>query len=348
MAATTNLILPLIAAEQAQKHVPVNESLSKLDAIVQLSVKDRDLTAPPVSPAEGDRYIPASGATGAWAAWDLSIVLYTDGAWVRLVPREGWQCWVEDEAVVLVWNGAAWVAVGVGLWLGLGGATADATNRLSVNSPSVLFNNAGAEINVTLNKNAAGDDARFTFQNGFSTRAMFGLLGSDDFTIKVSADGASYTTAMVVDKDSGSIDFPRHPKCNVTSNFDNYVAANAWTKIQFNTTGTGGHNDQGAFDPATNVFVAPHAGYFLIQGAYRFKANAAVPTRALIRLLFNAATLIGPYGAQSNLVTQGSTVDCLTIAKLAAGDTVEAQAFFATNDGYVEAATCFFVAVQIV
>ena len=38
--------------------------------------------------------------------------------------------------------------------LGLGGATADATNRLSVNTPNVLLNNAGATIDVTVNKNA--------------------------------------------------------------------------------------------------------------------------------------------------------------------------------------------------
>ncbi len=31
-----------------------------------LSVKDRDLTTPPGSPASGDTYIPAATATGAW------------------------------------------------------------------------------------------------------------------------------------------------------------------------------------------------------------------------------------------------------------------------------------------
>jgi Protein of unknown function (DUF2793) len=105
---TSKLILPLIAANQAQKHVPVNEALRKLDAIVRLSVKDRDLTAPPGSPQDGDCYIPASGATGAWATWDLNIALYTDGAWVKLVPREGWLCWVDDENVLIIYDGAAW------------------------------------------------------------------------------------------------------------------------------------------------------------------------------------------------------------------------------------------------
>ena len=37
------------------------------------SVKDRDLTAPPGSPSEGDRYIVATGGSGAWSGHDLEI-----------------------------------------------------------------------------------------------------------------------------------------------------------------------------------------------------------------------------------------------------------------------------------
>jgi hypothetical protein len=50
---TTNLLLPYILAAQAQKHVTHNEALRLLDGLVQLSVLDRDLTAPPDSPADG-------------------------------------------------------------------------------------------------------------------------------------------------------------------------------------------------------------------------------------------------------------------------------------------------------
>ena len=54
---TTHLLLPYILASQAQKHVTHNEALRLLDAMVQLSVLDRDLTSPPASPADGDRHI---------------------------------------------------------------------------------------------------------------------------------------------------------------------------------------------------------------------------------------------------------------------------------------------------
>lgn len=98
-------------AAQAQKHVTHNEALRLLDGLVQLSVKSRGLTTPPASPADGDRYIVASGATGGWAGWDLIVALWTDGAWLRLPHRTGWRAWVEDEAVLLVWIGTGWEPV---------------------------------------------------------------------------------------------------------------------------------------------------------------------------------------------------------------------------------------------
>ena len=110
--ATTHLLLPYILAAQAQKHVTHNEALRLLDAMVQLSVLDRTRTAPPASPADGNRQLVASGATGLWAGWDLNIAFWVDGAWIRLVPRTGWLVWVAAEGLFLVWTGSAWEVVG--------------------------------------------------------------------------------------------------------------------------------------------------------------------------------------------------------------------------------------------
>jgi len=112
---TPNLALPLLAAAQAQKHVTVNEALALLDGLVQLSAKDRDLPAPPASPVEGERYIVAAGATGAWAGWDGDVVLFTGGAWVRLIPQEGWRVWIDDQGVLFVRVGGAWLSLDTAL-----------------------------------------------------------------------------------------------------------------------------------------------------------------------------------------------------------------------------------------
>ena len=352
-----HLLLPYLVAAQAQKHVTHNEALRLLDAVVQLSVLDRDLTAPPASPADGDRYIVASGATGLWAGWDLNVTTWVDGVWMRLVPRPGWLAWIADEAVAAAWTGTIWKLVGVpqdvsdaifslvndadptkravfslsgistattrtftlpntsselailagtqtfsgnktfsgtltvsaatatigtsaatstygmgtgatttgvtktvnlgiggasgsntvvnigsatsgaggttvvntpavtfanavtqvgmpqanltAQLLGLGGATADSANRLSVNTPAVLLNNAGAGIEVTVNKSTAGNDAAFAFKTGFSARALIGLLGSDDFSFKVSPDGSTWNTALTIDRSSGRPSIPQ-------------------------------------------------------------------------------------------------------------------------------------------
>src|SRR5690606_24599509 len=86
MDTTDNLGLPYIAAAQAQKHVTHNEALRTLDALAQLTVLDKDLAAPPASPAAGQRYIVAAAASGAWAGQDGSVAAWQDGAWAFHMP----------------------------------------------------------------------------------------------------------------------------------------------------------------------------------------------------------------------------------------------------------------------
>lgn len=206
-----NLVLPFIEAAQAQKHVTHNEALRVLDALVQLSVLDRDLTAPPGSPADGERYIPASGATGAWAGKDLNIAAWQDGAWAFFAPREGWLAWVADEDLLLVWDGAQWTDASAVASLnpatgGLVGvnATADTTNRLSVSAPAALFNAEVADFNAKINKAAAGDTASFQLQQGFTTHAEFGLVGDNDLSFKTS-DGVSFFTSFKLQSADGEL-----------------------------------------------------------------------------------------------------------------------------------------------
>jgi hypothetical protein len=106
---STHLGLPYLLAAQAQKHVTHNESLRLLDTIVQLSVLDRTRTTPPVSPADGDRHLVATGAAGLWAGWDLNVAFWVDGVWMRLLPRPGWLVWVAVEDSLLVYSGAGWL-----------------------------------------------------------------------------------------------------------------------------------------------------------------------------------------------------------------------------------------------
>ena len=208
---TTILSLPLILPAQAQKHVTHNEALVKLDLMVQLAVLNRTLTAPPPLPTIGDRHIVAAGATGPWVGQTGRIALFTQAGWQFTQPLAGWQAYVMAESQMAFFNGLTWIALSDGPFtvgrLGVS-ATPDATNRLSVSSPATLLNHAGAGHQLKLNKALAGDTASLLFQTGFSGRAEMGTAGSDDFSVKVSADGSTFFTALEADAATGEVLLP--------------------------------------------------------------------------------------------------------------------------------------------
>lgn len=207
---TTHLQLPLVAAQQAQKHVPVNEALSTLDALIHLAVLDRDLLAPPATPSAGALYIVPPAAVGAWASQAGAVALFLDG-WTFHRPRAGWRCWVVDEAAMLLFDGLAWRPMPVGpraSVLGVAG-DADAENRLVVQSPASLFNHAGLGHRLKINKAAPAQSATLLFQSAFSGRAEIGLAGQDDLSVKTSGDGASWIDAIRVEAATGRVLFPQ-------------------------------------------------------------------------------------------------------------------------------------------
>ncbi len=108
------LELPHILPSQAQKHVTHNEAVDLLDAIVQLSIISRSLSAPPAAPVSGERYLIASGASGDWAGHDGEFALFLDGGWLFRTAKEGWRLWVEAEQILLVLSGNGWRELGNG------------------------------------------------------------------------------------------------------------------------------------------------------------------------------------------------------------------------------------------
>ena len=104
---TPRLALPLIAAAQAQKHVTHNEALVALDTLSHLLIQRRDLTAPPGA-ADGDCYLPAAGAVGAWAGHDGEIALALDGGWRFFPPFPGLIAFIANEGTLAVFTAAGW------------------------------------------------------------------------------------------------------------------------------------------------------------------------------------------------------------------------------------------------
>lgn len=252
---TTNLKMPLLVPNQSQKEITHNEALIIIDNILQNGVVDKDLTTPPSSPNTNDIYIVGASATGAWSGKDNQLAFYDNG-WRFIEAREGFTFWVNDENKLYSFDGSNWIETLSTLApsqnlnslndvaissasqydilqhngtnfvntkeiqnLSLVGVntTANSTNKLSVKSDSVLFDNATDDSRVKVNKSTSTDTASHLFQTNYSGRAEFGLIGNDDFTLKVSSDGINWNNSFVVDKTNGNIDF----KANITQNGQN-------------------------------------------------------------------------------------------------------------------------------
>ena len=220
MTDTANLGLPCIEGSQAQKHITHNDALHILDTLVQLAVLDRDLTAPPGSPAEGQRWIVKATATGAWSGHDNAIAAWQDGAWQFSTPQTGWLAYVVDEGALLAWSGSAWVDAMAALTslnnmtlLGVGTA-ADATNPFSAKLNNTLFTaksvaeGGDGDLRYKMSKEAAANTLSLLFQDNYSGRAEIGLTGDDDLHVKVSPDGSTWYDGIVIDKDTGAVTFP--------------------------------------------------------------------------------------------------------------------------------------------
>ena len=111
---TPNLDLPLVMPAQAQKHVTVNESLLRLDALVQAQAQSRSLAVQPGDPDDGQCWLVPAAASGAdWAAMTAgSLAIYRNGFWSELTPKPGWRVHVLDEGRDVVFDGSIWLLAG--------------------------------------------------------------------------------------------------------------------------------------------------------------------------------------------------------------------------------------------
>src|ERR1700712_266398 len=108
MSTTARLSLPYIAPQQAQKQVTYNAAMALLDQLVQPAVKSRTTAAPPGSPAEGDAYVVAASAPGAWAGKDGKFAAWLGGGRSFVTPAEGWLAYVLDTAELAIHASGAW------------------------------------------------------------------------------------------------------------------------------------------------------------------------------------------------------------------------------------------------
>ncbi|MBV0912954.1 DUF2793 domain-containing protein [Anianabacter salinae] len=200
MSETAQFQLPLLAPSQAQKHVTVNEALTRLDALANLRIVS-ERPDPPADPAEGDVHAVTSGASGLWAGQEGRLALRLSGAWVFVSPRAGWSAWHAADARAVRFDGTDWIAEGAAMPLGAitttefehilaPGAYSDTTFRFPANS--VMFG-VGArvieEVTGTLNTLSVGHDTDvYWFGWGFDTAAGTEIVATPSWPARASSE----------------------------------------------------------------------------------------------------------------------------------------------------------------
>jgi hypothetical protein len=111
---TPNLMLPEVPVAIQTASDELNAGFLSIDAVLQLAVISRAVTAPPAGVIQGQRYIIPAGATGAWASRVNHIAFRGPAGWLYFIPRPGWLAWSIADAAFYVYTAGAWSVFSAG------------------------------------------------------------------------------------------------------------------------------------------------------------------------------------------------------------------------------------------
>lgn len=230
-----NLQLPYLLSSQNQKHLVLNESLLKLDNLVMMKILSNLVTEPPNSPQDGDKYIIPSNANGEWQGKTNKIAVFNNLTWDYIYPNNGFLAYLENEKQYLsffdnLWN---YLPIQNSIFQNLPmigiGTNADQNNPISAKINNALFSakyineNGNGNIKYILNKETTSKTASFIFQNNWSGRAEFGLIGDDNFAFKTSVDGNVWQSAFSIDINNARTNFVGINLPEITDGQNDYI-----------------------------------------------------------------------------------------------------------------------------
>ena len=129
-----------MVAGQAQKEFYVNEAHALTDALLHSAVEG-EATDPPIAPADGDCWIVAAPAMGAWAGQDGRMACFQAGGWLFVEPRDGLR--VFNRASGHEWLFANGWQSCAAISDPAGGATVDAEARATISAMLDALRTAG-------------------------------------------------------------------------------------------------------------------------------------------------------------------------------------------------------------
>lgn len=269
---TPNRHIPYVPESTLDPAAGLNLALNFIDALLQTSVISMALTAPPGSPDDGDLYIPASPATGAWAGLEDHLVRYV---------AEGtfWQEFDPGSEVSLILNlddGGFYKFVpgSPGAWTlaaGLEDAPIDGEAYFrrngtweGFNSPEVQSSDGSPPVSVPLGLLIVGTEFRLT-EGGSPNTALLQLRGSQVVNTASATVGATPDNAG---------QYTRFSHATATYTFDDSEGYEVGAEYHGRYVGSGTLT----IDEVGGMTVNPPAGGTLVippQGTFTVKIVAA-------------------------------------------------------------------------
>lgn len=94
---------------------PMNLNLEMMDALLHPYIINMTFASPPQNVDDGDQYIIAAGASGAWAAHDGDMAYRVEGQWLFFTPTRGTRARLANINAWIWYNGVAWVDESTGV-----------------------------------------------------------------------------------------------------------------------------------------------------------------------------------------------------------------------------------------
>lgn len=167
-------------------------------------VKSASTTSPPSTPADGDRYIVPTGASGTWASQASKIAQWSQdkGAWYFAAPAQGTTIYVQDTNAWNTFNGTAWIASTVLRSSWFATIAAADTAASAIGAIILLDSSFTLAANTTLSAKWAG-------AGGIITRGTYTLTFSGSFSASQSSQCFDKTGIGLITFPAGTTIYPQ-------------------------------------------------------------------------------------------------------------------------------------------
>lgn len=139
---TFNLNLSTWDEGNTEPNLAFNALLLAMDALIQFT-PEAITASPPGSPTDGQAWIVAASATGAWAGKDQQVAVAITGGWLFYGPSEGWEGYVKNLDANYQFDGSVWNPAGGSRGVAWGAITGTLSTQTDLQSALTAKNNLG-------------------------------------------------------------------------------------------------------------------------------------------------------------------------------------------------------------